>query len=134
MEQMQVFNVGEDCPVFSQMFQFCQACILFSTDGNVEMANGSSRGMQVHYVMQYTESLHNLCTHVLTQARVVVQSYSGGSIGGAVKLNHGQADVVINWSGGLHHAKKAEVIALPSATYCLLQCIEESYSHGLLAP
>ena len=24
MEQMQVFNVGEDCPVFSQMFQFCQ--------------------------------------------------------------------------------------------------------------
>ncbi|CAK0786536.1 Histone deacetylase 19 [Coccomyxa viridis] len=59
MEQMQVFNVGEDCPVFSQMFQFCQ-------------------------------------------------SYSGGSIGGAVKLNHGQADVVINWSGGLHHAKKAE--------------------------
>lgn len=39
------------------------------------------------------------------------QSYSGGSIGGAVKLNHGQADVVINWSGGLHHAKKAEVCA-----------------------
>ena len=24
LEQMQVFNVGEDCPVFSQMFQFCQ--------------------------------------------------------------------------------------------------------------
>ena len=28
-----------------------------------------------------------------------------------MKLNHGQADVVINWSGGLHHAKKAEVMA-----------------------
>lgn len=26
LEQMQVFNVGEDCPVFSQMFQFCQVC------------------------------------------------------------------------------------------------------------
>jgi len=38
-----------------------------------------------------------------------VQRYCGGSIGGAVKLNYGSADTVINWSGGLHHAKKAEV-------------------------
>ena len=33
---------------------------------------------------------------------------AGGSIGGAVKLNHGLADVAINWAGGLHHAKKGE--------------------------
>lgn len=32
----------------------------------------------------------------------------GGSIDGAMKLNHGLADIAINWSGGLHHAKKAE--------------------------
>jgi hypothetical protein len=25
-----------------------------------------------------------------------------------VRLNHGQADIAINWSGGLHHAKKGE--------------------------
>ena len=31
-----------------------------------------------------------------------------------MKLNHGQADVVINWSGGLHHAKKAEVLRFPA--------------------
>ena len=31
-----------------------------------------------------------------------------------MKLNHGQADVVINWSGGLHHAKKAEVHSFPA--------------------
>ena len=36
------------------------------------------------------------------------QLYSGGSVGGAVKLNHGGCDVAINWAGGLHHAKKAE--------------------------
>ena len=41
-------------------------------------------------------------------ASLVLQLYAGGSIGGAVKLNYGNADVVINWSGGLHHAKKAE--------------------------
>jgi len=27
---------------------------------------------------------------------------------GAVLLNNGQADIAINWSGGLHHAKKSE--------------------------
>lgn len=36
------------------------------------------------------------------------QLVAGGSIGGAYKLNHETADVVINWAGGLHHAKKSE--------------------------
>ena len=27
---------------------------------------------------------------------------------GAMRLNHGQSDIAINWAGGLHHAKKAE--------------------------
>eukprot|EP00808_Paulinella_micropora_P011474 g42088.t1 len=36
------------------------------------------------------------------------QLYTGGSLDGAVKLNHGLVDIAINWSGGLHHAKKAE--------------------------
>jgi len=35
-------------------------------------------------------------------------TYTGCSIDGAVKLNHGLTDVAINWSGGLHHAKKME--------------------------
>lgn len=36
------------------------------------------------------------------------QIYTGGSIDGAMKLNHGLVDVAVNWAGGLHHAKKAE--------------------------
>lgn len=36
------------------------------------------------------------------------QMYSGGSVGGAYKLNRQTSDIVINWSGGLHHAKKSE--------------------------
>jgi len=36
------------------------------------------------------------------------QMYAGGSIDGATKLNHGLCDIAINWSGGLHHAKKSE--------------------------
>jgi histone deacetylase HOS2 len=34
--------------------------------------------------------------------------YSGASIDGARKLCNNEADIAINWSGGLHHAKKAE--------------------------
>lgn len=33
---------------------------------------------------------------------------TGASIDGAVQLNSGQTDIAINWSGGLHHAKKSE--------------------------
>jgi len=33
---------------------------------------------------------------------------SAGSIDGAVKLNHRDTNICINWSGGLHHAKKGE--------------------------
>ncbi|KAA6402129.1 MAG: putative Histone deacetylase 1 [Streblomastix strix] len=36
------------------------------------------------------------------------QITAGGSVGGAVKLNQESVDVAVNWSGGLHHAKKAE--------------------------
>jgi len=36
------------------------------------------------------------------------QISAGGSIAGAVKLNKNESDVVINWGGGLHHAKKSE--------------------------
>ena len=59
MQSMQRFNLGEDCPIFDGLFDFCKL-------------------------------------------------YTGGSIDGAVCLNHGMSDIAINWSGGLHHAKKAE--------------------------
>ena len=52
------YGMGEDCPVFDGLFDFCKL-------------------------------------------------YAGASIEGAVKLNHGLCDIAINWSGGLHHAKKA---------------------------
>lgn len=52
-------NVGEDCPVFEGLFEYCQIS-------------------------------------------------AGGSLAGAVKLNHGNADIAINWAGGLHHAKRSE--------------------------
>ena len=74
-KQMQRFNVGEDCPVFDGLYNFCQAS-------------------------------------------------SGGSIGGAVKLNKGSADVAINWAGGLHHAKKCEASGFCYANDIVLGILE----------
>lgn len=53
------FNLGDDCPIFDGLFQFCSM-------------------------------------------------YTGASLEGAQKLNQNQSDICINWSGGLHHAKKYE--------------------------
>ena len=36
------------------------------------------------------------------------QLYTGASLDGALQLNSGKYDIAINWSGGLHHAKKSE--------------------------
>jgi acetoin utilization deacetylase AcuC-like enzyme len=36
------------------------------------------------------------------------QLQAGGSLDGAAKLIDGSADIAINWSGGLHHAKRNE--------------------------
>ena len=58
-KQLQKFTVGEDCPVFDGLYDYCRV-------------------------------------------------YTGGSLDGAMKLNHGLADVAINWAGGLHHAKRSE--------------------------
>lgn len=56
---LSTFNVGDDCPVFDGLFDFCAM-------------------------------------------------YTGASLEGAQKLNHNHSDICINWSGGLHHAKKFE--------------------------
>ena len=53
------FNVGEDCPVFDGIFEYCALS-------------------------------------------------AGGSLGCSQRLNQGDADIAINWAGGLHHAKRNE--------------------------
>jgi len=53
------FNVGEDCPVFDGLYDFCSM-------------------------------------------------YTGASLEGATRLNLKSCDIAVNWSGGLHHAKKFE--------------------------
>ncbi|XP_029648267.1 histone deacetylase 3 [Octopus bimaculoides] len=58
-KSLSAYNVGDDCPVFDGLFDFCSM-------------------------------------------------YTGASLEAAVKLNNNHCDIAINWSGGLHHAKKFE--------------------------
>jgi histone deacetylase 1/2 len=75
LQQMQQFNLGEDCPIFDGLFEFCKL-------------------------------------------------YSGASIDGAVRLNHGLCDIAINWAGGLHHAKKSEASGFCYANDLVLAILE----------
>jgi len=61
------------------------------------------------------------------------QRYTGGSVGGAARLNHGMSDVVINWSGGLHHAKKSEASGFCYVNDVVLSILELlKYHHRVL--
>lgn len=73
-------NVGEDCPVFDGLFEFCQ------------LSAGGSVGKSIFF--------EDVCL------RKVLSSHCVSA--GAVKLNKQQTDIAINWAGGLHHAKKSE--------------------------
>lgn len=53
-----------------------------------------------------------------------VQIYSSGSVGGAKRLNAKTSDIVINWSGGLHHAKKSEASGFCYVNDCVLGILE----------
>ena len=49
-------------------------------------------------------------------------------VDGAMKLNHGLVDIAINWSGGLHHAKKGE-----SSGTCTCAAIVRGDRHAAVA-
>jgi histone deacetylase 1/2 len=49
--------------------------------------------------------------------------------GGAVRLNEGMADTVINWAGGLHHAKKSEASGFCYVNDCVLGILELLKKH-----
>ena len=84
IQQTNRFNVGEftDCPLFDGLFDFCK----------------------MYVVLFPSLALNSRWRHDQQQQH----RYTGASLGAAVKLNHGLADICINWAGGLHHAKKSE--------------------------
>jgi histone deacetylase 1/2 len=58
------------------------------------------------------------------------QISAGGSLAGAARLNRGFCDVAINWSGGLHHAKKSEASGFCYVNDCVLAILELLKHHA----
>ena len=71
-------NVGDDCPVFDGLFEYCS------------ISAGGSMGQ----------------SQTLVQSRA--DGDDVGLTEGAARLSRDKCDIAINWAGGLHHAKKAE--------------------------
>ncbi|XP_067951694.1 histone deacetylase 3-like [Watersipora subatra] len=80
-KMLQMFNVGDDCPVFEGIFDFCS-------------------------------------------------HYTGASLDSAWKLNNQQCDIAINWSGGLHHAKKFEASGFCYVNDIVLAILELLHYHS----
>ncbi|KAK5154651.1 hypothetical protein LTR04_005959 [Oleoguttula sp. CCFEE 6159] len=69
------FNIGEDCPVFDGLWDYCSL-------------------------------------------------YSGATIDAVRKLTNSQSDIAINWTGGLHHAKKGQASGFCYVNDIVLAIIE----------
>ncbi|KAI9221093.1 putative histone deacetylase 1, 2,3 [Blastocladiella britannica] len=80
-DALQRFNVGDDCPIFSDLYKFCRIS-------------------------------------------------AGGSLEAARRINAGSSDIAINWSGGLHHAKKIEASGFCYVNDIVLCIMELLRFHG----
>ncbi|MCQ2821570.1 MAG: histone deacetylase [archaeon] len=74
-EQLLYYSIGDDCPIFEGLGEFCKI-------------SGT------------------------------------GSLLGAHYINEGWSDVSINWSGGLHHAKRSEAVGFCYLNDCVLAILE----------
>lgn len=61
-------------------------------------------------------------------------SSAGASLGAAAVLNQGATDVAINWSGGLHHAKKSQASGFCYVNDIVLAILELLKHHRCVLP
>jgi histone deacetylase 1/2 len=99
------YKLYEHMEVFKPLSASRDEMIQFHSDEYVDFLSSVAPGSQDKLLQEY--NLANDCP-VFDGLYKYCQVYSGGSIGGAVKLNYCASDIVINWAGGLHHAKKSE--------------------------
>ena len=94
-------NVGDDCPVFDGLFEFCS------------ISAGGSMGM-------FSPTKH--------EELIVAERHS--STEGAARLSRDKCDIAINWAGGLHHAKKSEASGFCYVNGTALDPTHETSSHS----
>lgn len=83
MNDIRLVNLGDDCPVFDGLFEYCS------------ISAGGSMGKQTPTCIPQTHKIWFFLEFLW-------------SIEGAARLSRDKCDIAVNWAGGLHHAKKAE--------------------------
>lgn len=95
-----VVNVGEDCPVFDGMYEFCQ----LSAGGSIGRFLPLTPPLGIFPIMTYL----SLSSSSPSSPSPPPSPPSPPISAAAVKINKQETDIAVNWSGGLHHAKKSE--------------------------
>lgn len=85
-----------------------EALTMFHTDDYVHFLQHVNPDNLNQYSMELSRYNVDVDCPVFDGLYQFCRMYTGGSVGGAYKLNKKTADIAINWAGGLHHAKKAE--------------------------
>lgn len=120
IQQLQRFNLQEDCPIFHGVFDFCrkytgasigEEALPFIAPSFIGRAQSFSFdfirfGVPVEVAgWAWTEDSMYHTASSLTPPEACGLLFAAD---GCVKLNHGLVDIAINWAGGLHHAKRSE--------------------------
>jgi len=81
---------------------------MFHTDDYIDFLRKVTPDNQFQYLRELNRYNLDVDCPVFDGLFRYCQTYAGGSVGGAYRLNRRTSDICINWSGGLHHAKKGE--------------------------
>ena len=81
---------------------------VFHTDDYIDFLRRVTPDNQFQYLRELGRYNMDVDCPVFDSVFRYCQTYAGGSVGGAYRLNRQTSDVCVNWAGGLHHAKKSE--------------------------
>lgn len=139
--QMRRFNLGPvgeaDCPVFDSMFEYCS--VRCGCGGGWVWCPPADWARACAFACACVEAAPKRAGRIVffsfelknpTPTTTFKQLYSGGSVNGASLLNSGAADIVLNWAGGMHHAKKAEASGFCYVNDIVLAILELLKTHA----
>lgn len=104
----------------------------FHVDDYVSLLRNITPEVQEHLGDQLSRFNIGLDCPVFDNLYSYCRTYAGGSIGGAVMLNHGHCDIAVNWAGGMHHARKSKASGFCYVNDVVLAILELLKAHEVL--
>jgi len=102
------YEIYKDLKVFRPCYLEEEHMTIFHADDYVDFLKNVSPCNEHNYPREVERFNVDMDCPIFDGLWQFCQLSTGGSVGGAYQLNTNAADIVVNWSGGLHHAKKSE--------------------------